>query len=253
MVWCYEKAHKRESMENRATLTAVAQRSGGFFRSFKKAKQFDKWSLTQTKPFILCTDWREAKPCLQTMTLQGQQNRALFTILVCATERQRGRAESWLCKLNQRRDPVHIVDDFCSIESMVPSLLPQALQAMDSFSNALCSHDGDVQMQVLQPTRESALMQPTVACTTTLSTRQDIKLEEAIRTENAQVLLATEGQPKCAGNQCNVFFQHTQCRQYGVQAPQMFSHQLNHAPLTKFMLQTCPPTLMVPTLLFVQY
>jgi len=240
MVWCYEGSHKQASMEHRSALHAIAVRSGGCFHCFRKAKQFHQWYLKQTKPFILCTDWREAKPCVQAMTKEGWQTRALFTIVVCASEKQKARAQAWHSKLTERRDIVHVVVNFSSIEWMVPSLLPLALRVLKNSADTQCSHDGGVQTQELQATPKTSLMQPTVACGKASSVLRQIKLEEAIQMESTQTSLATgESQPQDAMRTCNAFEQ-THFRQHEVQVPQAPS------PMVMGPWQSAPPTFLAP-------
>jgi len=236
MVWCYEGSHKKTSMEQRSALITIASRSGGRFRCFKKAKQFYQWSLKQNNPFILCTDWREAKPCVQAMTHQGQHVRALFTIVVCASDKQQTKAQSWLSKLTEWRDVVHVVVDFSSIERMVPGLLPLALQALDNSADTQRCQDGGVQAQELQATPNSALIQPTVACGKALP--QQIKLAEATHMKNAQAPVAIQ-ESQDAKHTCHVF-QQTHFGQYEVLASQPPSANV------MWLWQSAPPTHMAP-------
>jgi len=247
MVWCYEGCHKLTCMEHRSALHAIAGRSGGCFRCFRKAKKFDQWYLKQTKPFMLCTDWREAKPCIRVMTNRDQHARAFFTVVVCASEKQKARAQSWLSKLTEWRDNVHIVVDFSSIERMVPSLLPLALRVLDNSVDTRCCHDG-VRTQELQATPKFALMQPTVACGQASSALRQIKLEEVILMENTQAPLATgESQLQDAQRTCHDF-QQAHFRQNEVQASQaplaMVTYLWQGAPSTYmapvWMMENCP-------------
>jgi len=254
LVWCYEGSYKMASVEYRSAFISIAGRSGGCFRCFRKAKQFDQWSLQQTKPFILCTDWREAKPCVQAMTHQARQNWAHSTIVICANEKQKGRAESWLSKLTEWRATVHIEVGFSSIKEIVPSLLPGTLQAFDNSAVTQCFHDGDVQTRQLQATPGYASMQSTVACGKASSLLENIKLEEATCTGEAQGPLATgESQPKDAARMCHAF-QQTHFRPYEGQAPQVFSHQLGQAPsaMVMWVWQSVPPAQMAPVWMFDQ-
>jgi hypothetical protein len=62
IVWCSERCYKAENDERRARLSELAQTAGATLVLLKKAHKFAAWlAKAQRPPYILLTDWREAK------------------------------------------------------------------------------------------------------------------------------------------------------------------------------------------------
>jgi len=98
----------------REALSRHAKELGGGFKCFKRSEHFADWSFHVTIPYILFTDWREAKHCTS-----GMKKRAMFTVILCADERQERRAQQWVSNFMRRKDPIHLVVT-SSLEFAVP-------------------------------------------------------------------------------------------------------------------------------------
>eukprot|EP00442_Polarella_glacialis_P005043 CAMPEP_0115071812 /NCGR_PEP_ID=MMETSP0227-20121206/13883_1 /TAXON_ID=89957 /ORGANISM="Polarella glacialis, Strain CCMP 1383" /LENGTH=296 /DNA_ID=CAMNT_0002458491 /DNA_START=210 /DNA_END=1100 /DNA_ORIENTATION=- len=81
LVWVHEKCHKPENVELRTNLVQLVQKASGGAVCIKKAQKFQEWLLTNTLPYVLLTDWREAKPCLESIEEQGLQPPARVVIV----------------------------------------------------------------------------------------------------------------------------------------------------------------------------
>jgi len=81
---------------------------------------------TAKEPYVLFTDWREVKPCVEAMALQGLENHPMFTSVFCIDVKQQCRAERWVSTLAERKDPIYINGSLPFAESTAMSLLLQA-------------------------------------------------------------------------------------------------------------------------------
>lgn len=92
--------------------------------SIKKANKFAMWLLTaRCKPFILVTDWREVKPCLQVLEPQPMEKKPVFTMVLCdASQNNYERAQQWASSLPPRKDPVHAVSSLDFLRSFTSTL-----------------------------------------------------------------------------------------------------------------------------------
>jgi len=101
-----------------------------------------QWLPTAKEPYVLFTDWREVKHCVEGLDLQGPESRPIFTSVFCIDEKQKCRAERWASTLAERKDPIYINGSLLPFdESTVMSLLSQA-------SNVLSN---DVQVPPISP------------------------------------------------------------------------------------------------------
>eukprot|EP00931_Biecheleriopsis_adriatica_P018067 TRINITY_DN12744_c0_g1_i1.p1 TRINITY_DN12744_c0_g1~~TRINITY_DN12744_c0_g1_i1.p1 ORF type:complete len:236 (+),score=42.08 TRINITY_DN12744_c0_g1_i1:133-840(+) len=62
LVLCLERGYKEEFTEQRECLTNYVKRNGGTMLCMKKHENFKSWLDSNTKPYVLITGWREAKP-----------------------------------------------------------------------------------------------------------------------------------------------------------------------------------------------
>lgn len=76
LVWCSEKCH-REDSKIREDIVELASRLGWRPVLLKRAKRFRSLSLRRDlRPYVLISDWREAKPCMQ-VALRAVSDRGL--------------------------------------------------------------------------------------------------------------------------------------------------------------------------------
>jgi hypothetical protein len=111
IVWCSERCYKAENDERRARLSELAQTAGATLVLLKKAHKFAAWlAKAQRPPYILLTDWREAKPSLQVAAQEPVHNQPVFSLVLCDDEEKAyERAKQWMEELPPRADPVHVI------------------------------------------------------------------------------------------------------------------------------------------------
>jgi len=111
IVWCSERCYKAENDERRARLTELAQTAGATLVLLKKAHKFAAWlAKAQRPPYILLTDWREAKPSLLVAAQEPVHNQPVFSLVLCDDEEKAyERAKQWMEELPPRADPVHVI------------------------------------------------------------------------------------------------------------------------------------------------
>jgi len=77
-------------------------------------------------PYVLVTDWREAKPCMEILARRNAQSRPVFTVVICEVMGQYGRASRWAESLSEdMTDPVYICQRLTCPHSFVYGLLAQ--------------------------------------------------------------------------------------------------------------------------------
>jgi len=106
-----------------------------------KRHMFEQWLSGTKEPYILFTDWREVKPCIEGMAVQGPECRPMFTSVFCTDAKQQCRAEQWASTLAERKDPIYVNGSLQFAESTVNSLLLQASKM----------HRNDVQAAPISP------------------------------------------------------------------------------------------------------
>jgi len=234
LVWCHERSLKQECKTLRKMLEHTAQKYGAKLACMKKSHMFRQWLSTTKEPYVLFTDWREVKQCVEVMDLQGPECCPIFTSVFCIDERQHCRAERWVSTLVARKDPIYINGSLPLAESTVMSLLLQVSKVLRNDVqvppilplNQLMN--GDVQtscsFEVLHPTtykqvspwfEEVQPMQDKVQATDrpyrTRSSRTDVPilpLFELTRPKN--------------GMQAHTVSQRTQLTRHGMSVPHAF-------------------------------
>jgi len=111
IVWCSERCYKAENDERRKRLAELAQSAGASLVLLKKSQKFAYWlAKAQRPPYILLTDWREAKPSLQVTAQEPVHNQPVFTLVLCDEDQKAyERAAQWKEDLPPRADPVHVI------------------------------------------------------------------------------------------------------------------------------------------------
>lgn len=96
LIWCHERCHKGECELLRNTVNEAAAQAGARLIALKKASKFAMWlGRTRRPPFILLTDWREAKPCMRIITQVHPEPWPAAVIVLCSLQQQVGRAAVW--------------------------------------------------------------------------------------------------------------------------------------------------------------
>lgn len=120
LVWCHERCHKPENEGLRALLGDAARSAGAALVCFKKASKFAVWLWSaQRPPYILLTDWRELKPCINTAKQVHISNQPTFTVVFCQEARLHERASAWAKSLPPRADPVHVCKDLTFLKTFL--------------------------------------------------------------------------------------------------------------------------------------
>jgi len=120
-VWCHERCYKQDMALQRKRLDAAARAAGAELLCLKKASKFGQWLTTrQRPPYVLLTDWREAKPCLAGVALKAPFNQPCFTVILCEESKaQFDRAATWAEELAPRQGPVHVCPDLGLLRSLL--------------------------------------------------------------------------------------------------------------------------------------
>jgi len=129
LVWCHERIHKQGQIEidRRNGVEDAAAGVGAELLCLKKAKQFEHGSCRPgTMPYILLTDWREVKPCMEIMQGHKPQKRPVFIVVICEVNRQYARATRWVQNLSKdTTGPVYICQHMGSPHTLVDGILAQ--------------------------------------------------------------------------------------------------------------------------------
>jgi len=123
LVWCNEHIHKPQCDAQRiAVSTAVAQ-AGARLLCLKKGAQFNTWAAAASRPpFVLLTNWREAKPCIAAAQ-QHPWSYPVFTVVICDQHVQYMRARAWLENDQRLAQHVQVVDDSACPRLLVLEML----------------------------------------------------------------------------------------------------------------------------------
>jgi len=121
LVWCYEHCHKEECSSQRRALAAASQKHCASFVPVKKAAKLGYWIAKQCRaPYVLVTDWRELKPCLDMFKQHDNTNHPSFTVVVCAHPRSFEKASQWARRISPCR--LHVCKSVDSVEKIISAL-----------------------------------------------------------------------------------------------------------------------------------
>lgn len=110
LVWCHERCHKHECEERRTAIGEAASDVGATLVCLKKAGKFATWlTHAPAQPFVLLTDWREVKPCMQAVA-QCPANRPALTVVLGELPQHFERASAWAQSLPVGADPVDVIN-----------------------------------------------------------------------------------------------------------------------------------------------
>mmetsp|Transcript_122170 Transcript_122170/g.243239 ORF Transcript_122170/g.243239 Transcript_122170/m.243239 type:complete len:317 (-) Transcript_122170:395-1345(-) len=126
LVWCHERSMTQECKALRKMLRRKAHKHGAELLCLKKARMFEQWLSVATEQYVLFTDWREVKHCVEAIAFQDPKNCPMFTSVFCIDAKQQCRAQNWASTLAERKDPIYINGSLSFAGATVMSLLQQA-------------------------------------------------------------------------------------------------------------------------------
>lgn len=123
IVWCCEHIHKPQCDKQRTAVCAAAAQAGARLLCLKKAAQFSTWASGGCRsPFVLLTNWREAKPCIAAAQ-QYPWSRPVYTVVICEQPVQYMRARAWLESDPLLGQHVQVVDESSCPQQLVLEML----------------------------------------------------------------------------------------------------------------------------------
>lgn len=168
LYWCHEHCHKPDNLSRRQALTRCAQEAGGFLKCFKFPNQFSDWTAAgPPPPYVLLTNWRKAKPCLEKLDCLSERHRPALTVILCGGDEDKTyeNALKWAAG-KKHSEPVFVCRnlDLASPKSL--------LEAIHSQLVRLLSGSGSTAPE-LQP--ESRLPSSSSSTTPILHTKQEMQ------------------------------------------------------------------------------
>lgn len=133
-VWVHERCYKEESLPTRVALSAAVGKQKGHLTCLKKAMKFERFlsnNHNRHQPYILLTDWREVKPCFESLQMYEPALHPVCTVVLCSQRKQLENATEWA--RTQDADRVCIseeIEDFEAFAASAANLAKQALHDM---------------------------------------------------------------------------------------------------------------------------
>jgi len=115
VVWCHEHCHKSHNDARKKALADLCFEHEASLVCHKKAAKFGVWlSCTVQPDYILITDWREAKPCIDIISTGLR-----FTqmIVYCDTDSTLRKASEWVNRLPAEAGRVHAVKGMDGVQA----------------------------------------------------------------------------------------------------------------------------------------
>jgi len=127
VVWCHEHCHKSHNDVWRQTLWRTCREHEASLVCHKKAAKFEAWLSCAKQPdYILVTDWREAKPCMEVI-LKGFRYAEM--IVYCDTENMFRKASEWARSLPPEAGPVYVVNGMEGVDAHLMASLAKESKA----------------------------------------------------------------------------------------------------------------------------
>lgn len=145
LVWCHERCHKSEQEELRASLASTVKQAGdGRLHCLKKSSGFESWLIRMEAvawSFVLLADWREVKPCVETLTRRGV-GRPHNVVLVTEQHKQYRTALRWAEQLPAEGYPhrVHVLPPSYTESQMMDYVFQVLVQDQDMFEERCDYH-----------------------------------------------------------------------------------------------------------------
>lgn len=123
LVWCHERVHKQECAAQRRAMGEAAKSAKASMLAPKKAAKFVTW-LTQAKrpPYVLLTDWREVKPCLEAVAVLPRRPWPALTVVIAEQPRLYERACHWAANQPPDVGPIHVFRDTSPFDAFLGCL-----------------------------------------------------------------------------------------------------------------------------------
>lgn len=123
LVWCHDR-YQQQGLVKRARRRAFEDATaavGASLLYLRKALEFKDWCCTfDMSPYILLTDWREAKPCMEIVRGLKAERQPVFMMVICEVSRERTRATRWAQSLSMDPcPPVYVHHDMGSHHTLV--------------------------------------------------------------------------------------------------------------------------------------
>jgi len=133
LAWCHERCHKPATEPLRKAIDQIVSAAGGRLSCLKKAKRFAAWLSAAPQrqwPFVLLTDWREVKPCLQAMS-QMECPRPLMIVVLLDQPLHLDRVLGWARNLPMQgiRDRVHVIMDISELSVLLLDMVSRLRNA----------------------------------------------------------------------------------------------------------------------------
>lgn len=126
LAWCHERCHKQESDALRESIQASVRKAGGDLVCLKKAQKFATWVASATQqPYVLLSDWREIKPCVQVIAQYATHNFPAMIVVCLDQPKQYKRVAEWASTLAQQgfREHVQIIRDLSELSGLLPKMV----------------------------------------------------------------------------------------------------------------------------------
>lgn len=130
LIWCHERSCKQENDGLRKTIGDLAEEHRGSLVCLKKAEKFAFWvsnANRQRLPYVLLTDWREVKLCMQTIAQRGVPDLPAMVILLSDRPKQyEERILPWVKKLVAHGFTLlHVIQDVSELSGLILTMANQ--------------------------------------------------------------------------------------------------------------------------------
>lgn len=140
LIWCHERCYKLENEPTRKMLQEHAPAHGAFVILLRKAAQLALWlDCHPQKPYVLLSDWREARPCIKVLRGDFRRVRPQQMIVLCESPKQLQRASGWSLYADRNTSPIQVADR----ANIDPCLLNGLVTACFSAPHTQFAHDDD--------------------------------------------------------------------------------------------------------------
>lgn len=133
LVWCHGRCCKEDTEELRDAIADVAQEAGGSLVCRKKAHKFAFWVANgppgekNSAPYVLLSDWREIKPCMQVIAQCAARDFPLVIAVLSDQPTQHERIVAWAEQVAAEGFArVHVIEDVSELRGLLQQARPGA-------------------------------------------------------------------------------------------------------------------------------
>ncbi|CAE8634228.1 unnamed protein product, partial [Polarella glacialis] len=112
VVWCFERSNKPDMKDTKNLLMSMANKCNANVACIKKAEKFLSYLGKCTHDYVLVTDWREVKPCIEMLETMPDDSLPKFVAVICQQKKQYENASYWATNLNNPRVQINVLLDF---------------------------------------------------------------------------------------------------------------------------------------------